>query len=328
MSDEFSLIERYLRRPVGRADVPLAGGDDAALVEVPAGHLLVVTTDTLVAGVHFDAAAPAGTIGHKALAVNLSDLAAMGATPAWASLALTLPEPAPDAWLAEFAAGFYALAEAAGVALIGGDLTRGPLSICVQALGLLPAAARPLRRAGASAGDLVCVTGTLGDAALALARSLGGATLPADADAAFLQQRLQQPWPRLAAGPALRPLASAGIDVSDGLIADLGHICCASGVGAIVEEARLPLSAAARATTGEVEDPGVLEAALYGGDDYELCVTVPPTALAAAQRAVAASEFLGLTPIGRIVAEPGIQLQGADGALHAPRSRVGYRHFG
>lgn len=326
MTDEFSLIERYLRRPTHRADVPLAGGDDAALVEVPADSLLVVTTDTLVADVHFEAAAPAAAIGHKALAVNLSDLAAMGATPAWVSLALTLPAAEPSAWLADFAEGFYALADAAGVALIGGDLTHGPLSVCVQALGLLPTAAKPLRRNGANVGDLICVTGTLGDAALALARSLGGATAPADADAAFLQQRLQQPWPRLAAGPALRPLASAGIDVSDGLIADLGHICRASGVGAIVEEGRLPLSAAARATAGAA-GLNMLEAALYGGDDYELCVTVPPAALAAAQRAVAASEFLGLTPIGRIVAEPGIRLQGVDGALHAPHAQVGYRHF-
>ncbi len=327
MSDEFSLIERHLRRPVGRTDVLLAGGDDAALVAVPADSLLVVTTDMLVAGVHFEAEAPAAAVGHKALAVNLSDLAAMGAAPAWVSLALTLPAPAPEDWLADFAEGFYALADAAGVALIGGDLTQGPLSLCVQALGLLPAAAGALRREGANVGDLVCVTGTLGDAALALACSLGGAKTPADADAAFLQQRLQQPWPRLGAGVALRPLASAGIDVSDGLIADLGHICRASGVGAIIEQAQLPLSAAARATAGAA-GLDVLEAALYGGDDYELCVTVPPAALAAAQRAVAASEFLGLTPIGRIVAEPGIRLQAADGGLHAPRPQVGYRHFG
>jgi thiamine-monophosphate kinase len=238
---EFNLIERYFTRPAAAPDpdVILGIGDDAALVRVPTGMELAVATDTLVEGVHFPPQTAPETIGHKALAVNLSDMAAMGAEPRWATLALTLPQADED-WLTAFSSGFLALAAAEGVQLIGGDTTRGPLSITVQILGLLPSGSA-LRRSGACAGDLVYVTGTLGDAGLAL-RMLQHAHGSA-AVAAPLAQRLNQPQPRTQEGLALRGIASAAIDISDGLCADLGHILAASGVGAHINLAALPLSA-------------------------------------------------------------------------------------
>ncbi|MDP1708879.1 MAG: thiamine-phosphate kinase [Gammaproteobacteria bacterium] len=319
---EFTLIERYFARPaaVPDPDVALGIGDDAALVRVPAGMELAVATDTLVEGVHFPAQTAPQDIGHKALAVNLSDMAAMGAEPRWATLALTLPH-ADEAWLAAFSSGFLALAAAEGVQLIGGDTTRGPLSITVQILGLLPTGTA-LRRSGACAGDLIYITGTLGDAALAL-RTLQQPTLSSGDSAAQLAHRLNRPQPRIQEGLALRGIASAAIDISDGLCADLGHILAASGVGAHINLAALPLSAD---VTAYIEKTGDWELPMTAGDDYELCFTVP-----ARQRAALLDVMecfpAGCVNVGVIEAEPGLRCIAADGSIRALRSS-GYLHFG
>jgi thiamine-monophosphate kinase len=317
---EFDLIARIRARTLqaGRAqrdDVVLGIGDDAALLRVPAGMLLVVATDTLNAGVHFPADTAPADIGWKALAVNLSDLAAMGAQPAWCTLSLSLPESDPD-WLDGFLDGFLALATEHGVALAGGDTTRGPLSACVTAHGFV-AAGKALRRDAARAGDDVWVTGTLGDAAGALAQwRAGGAIDPA------LRARLDRPLPRVAAGLALAGLAHAAIDVSDGLLADLGHACTASGVGAEIELDALPASPALLAAFDATARNG-LQAG--GGDDYELCITAAP-----GQREAIASAIRDcgtqLTRIGRIVAATGVRALRADGNEWIPE-RTGYVHF-
>lgn len=261
---EFDLIE-YLRRhnPVQRPDVVQGIGDDCARVQVQSGYELAVTTDTLVAGVHFPVDTPPHAIGYKSLAVNLSDLAAMGAEPAWVTLALTLPQ-ADMAWLASFAGGFFSLAKQYGVQLIGGDTTQGPLSITVQAHGFIPQG-QAITRGGAKPGDYICVTGFLGEAGLSLLKYKNG-DISADS-----RNRLNYPEPRVIAGIALRGIASAAIDVSDGLIADLGHILTQSGVGARMTLEDLPLSAAML----EDQDPAKMyELALTAGDDYELCFTI------------------------------------------------------
>ncbi|HET7675523.1 MAG TPA: thiamine-phosphate kinase, partial [Gammaproteobacteria bacterium] len=225
--DEFALIRRFFRRDVTRSDVVLGVGDDAALLQTPAGTELAISTDTMVEGVHFPAGAPAHAIGWRALATNLSDLAAMGATPAWATLALTLPQ-ADEAWLQEFARGFFELADQFGVALVGGDVTQGALTVTVTIHGHVPAGAA-LRRSGAKPGDRVFVTGKLGGAAAGLA------AYPNDGRGRYLY-----PQPRVAEGVALRGFASAAIDISDGLVADLGHIAEASGVGAQMALEKVP----------------------------------------------------------------------------------------
>ncbi|MGH8445650.1 MAG: thiamine-phosphate kinase, partial [Solimonas sp.] len=306
--DEFSLIRRYFADLTpGGEGIALGIGDDCALLQPPAGEQLAITSDTLIAGRHFPVETAARDVGWKALAVNLSDLAAMGARPWTFTLALSLPR-ADAAWLAGFADGLGALAREAGIALVGGDTTRGPLSITITVLGTVPAAAA-LRRDGARVGDLVCVTGTLGDAALALCRWQAGA-IPANDDARWLRARLDRPTPRLAVGLALRGLATAAIDLSDGLAGDLGHICAASGVGADIELARLPASAAFRAVADAADGAQALQ--LAGGDDYELCVCIPATRLADAQRACG---DLPLTAIGRIVAGSALRLIDASGAI-------------
>ena len=319
MASEFDLIARYFcRGPVQRGDVVLGVGDDCALLEVPAGRQLAVSIDTLVEGTHFTRDADPRALGHKALAVNLSDLAAMGAEPAWATLALTLPD-ADEAWLAAFAGGFLALAERHGVQLVGGDTTRGPRSITVQVHGFVEPG-RALRRDGARAGDLVYVTGTLGDAGLALLAQQG--LFVGLGSVAGLRERLDRPSPRLAEGRALVGLASAAIDVSDGLAADLGHVCQASSVGATLYLDRLPCSAAVQAYVTETGDWSV---PLAAGDDYELCVTVPADRQAAVE-ALAGQLPAGLHWIGTIERVPGVRLVLPDGALldHAP---AGYDHF-
>ncbi|MGB5467180.1 MAG: thiamine-phosphate kinase, partial [Sedimenticolaceae bacterium] len=241
---EFDLIRDYFARATGaRADVLLGIGDDCALLRPPPGLALAVSVDTLVAGRHFLVDADPLHLGHKALAVNLSDLAAMGAQPAWATLALTLPQVDRN-WLRAFMDGFAALAATHDVQLVGGDTTRGPLSITVQVHGFVDSLLA-LRRSGARAGDRIMVSGTVGDAGLALQlmqQNPGGGSVDSR-----LSRRLDRPTPRVALGRLLVGQASAAIDVSDGLIADLGHICDASGVGARVELARLPLSPAFRA---------------------------------------------------------------------------------
>ena len=326
---EFDLIERIRARAIARDGVLLGIGDDAALLQVPAGHELVVTADTLNAGVHFPADAAPADIGWKALAVNLSDLASMGARPAWCTLSLSLPGD-DTAWLDAFLDGFLGLADTHAVALVGGDITRGPLSIAVTAMGWVEAGAA-LRRDGARPGDDVWVTGTLGDAAAALV--LGGyVPIPLDGvampvveagNAAALRARLARPAPRVAVGRALAGLAHACVDVSDGLLADLGHICRRSGVGAEIELARLPASPALRAAYADDELRAALQAA--GGDDYELCFSASTAAREAVARALEQAGTTG-TRIGRITDGDGVRALAADGSPWRP-FRGGYVHF-
>lgn len=313
---EFALIEAIRARvDVTRGDVALGIGDDAALLDVPPGQHLVACTDTLVAGVHFPAVTAPEDIGWKALAVNLSDLAAMGAAPAWALLALTLPD-GDAAFVERFAQGFAELARAHDVALIGGDTTQGSLTVTVTVLGCVPRG-MALVRGGARAGDAVFVTGTLGEAAgaLRLLQDRGDAPVA-------LRTRLDRPEPRVAAGVALRKLASACIDLSDGLLADLGHICAASGVGAELLAEALPLSSG---STAHFDAETCRQLALGGGDDYELCFTVPP----AREKDVAdvlARVDGSATCIGRIVAGSGVRVLDAGGnpvAIMHP----GWQHF-
>ena len=315
-ASEFSLIERIRARAAGRDDVVLGIGDDAALLQVPPGHELVLSTDTLVSGVHFPEGTAPADIGWKALAVNLSDLAAMGAAPAWISLALTLPDADAD-WLDHFLDGFCELADEHGVAIVGGDTTRGPLSITVGVHGFAPAG-EALRRAGARVHDEVWVTGTIGDAAGALRQWRAGGL-----QSAKLRYRLDRPTPRVAAGLALRGLASAAIDISDGLAADLGHVLRASDVGAELELGRLPTST----TLAEhfPDDDARLSLQLGGGDDYELCFTASPANAFAIEQAMAALE-LNATVVGRITADGGLRLLQADGAVFEAGG-AGYEHF-
>jgi thiamine-monophosphate kinase len=317
--DEFDIIRRYFtRQTVARSDVSLGVGDDGAVLRVGSRTDLVVCVDTLVAGVHFPEQTPPAAIGHKALAVNLSDLAAMGAEAAWATLALTLPAR-DDHWLGEFARGFFDLAARYNVQLVGGDTTRGPLSVTVQVHGLVPHGAA-LRRTGARAGDRVYVTGTLGDAGLALRLR--------QAAAATLRERLDYPQPRIQAGIALRGLATASIDISDGLLADLGHLLAADPLGAVIDVDALPRSAAFLEVIdapGTGSKPLYYELPLSAGDDYELCFTVPPERCAALEQSLARIDCR-CTAIGTIEATPGIRCYRAGGEAYQP-SATGYDHF-
>lgn len=313
---EFTLIaDHFARLGAVRSDVVLGVGDDCALLRVPAGSLLAVSIDTLVAGVHFLTDCDPARLGHKSLAVGLSDLAAMGAEPAWATLALTLPL-ADRRWVGAFADGFAALANAHGVSLVGGDMTRGPLSVTVQVHGLLPEG-QGIGRAGACPGDLVCVSGTLGDAGLALRHLQSGASVAPD-----LRGRLECPTPRIGLGLALRGLATAMIDLSDGLAADLGHILEASRLGAEVALARLPLSPAVAERVAASGDWGLPVAS---GDDYELCFTVAPEHQAQLE-AAARQGSCPIAVIGRVRAEPGLAFSLPDGRPWRP-GRSGYDHF-
>ena len=324
MTIEFDLIARIRLRARNRADVLLGIGDDAALLSVPPDHDLVVSTDTLNVGVHFPHDTAPADIGWKALAVNLSDLAAMGTTPAWCTLALSLPAADTD-WLDAFLDGFCALADMHDVALVGGDTTRGPLSITVTAHGLVPHGAA-LRRDGAQAGDDIWTSGTLGDAAagLALLNPSLSLALPSVADGEGdkrLLMRLNRPTPRIALGIALRGIGSACIDISDGLVADLGHVLEASDVGAELELVGLPMSDA----LGTL-DPALREALqLGGGDDYELCFTAP-SGHADRVRAAAVAADTRVTRIGYIQDSRGLRLHAADGTLRAAEPS-GYQHF-
>ncbi|MGB5339335.1 MAG: thiamine-phosphate kinase [Gammaproteobacteria bacterium] len=318
-TSEFDIIRQYFTRArAGRADVVLGIGDDAALLTVPPGAELVVGIDTLVAGVHFSTATAAAAIGHKALAVNLSDLAAMGAEPAWATLALTLPENDP-VWLEQFADAFFALADRYAVQLVGGDTTQGPLTVTVQAHGFVSRGQAVCRR-GAQPGDRVYVTGTLGDAGLALQL---GESAPAS-----LQRRLDYPEPRIEAGLLMRKHASAAIDISDGLLADLGHLLAADALGAVVQVDALPRSAdfvTAMQQSGAAQEARFHDLALSAGDDYELCITVPEPHCAALEASLGALSC-GCTCIGSIEAAPGIVCYRDGGARYQPAS-TGYRHF-
>jgi len=289
---EFSLIrEHFLWQPQPES-VRVSVGDDAAVLTLPANKELVVSVDTSNAGVHFPLETPPHAIGYKALAVNLSDLAAMGAEPAWFTLALSLPA-ADQEWVAEFTRGMRELAEQHGIFLIGGDTTRGALSITIQVMGWVPPS-RALLRSGAQHGDWVCVSGTLGDAAAGLAIVQQRLVLPTAA-AAFCVQRLNYPTPRVALGQCLRGLASACMDISDGLLADLGHILTASGVGARLQHTAIPVSAALQPLALAQR----LDFALRGGDDYELLFTLPKQHLDEVQQ-VANKYHIQVTVIGEV----------------------------
>ncbi|XAD52462.1 thiamine-phosphate kinase [Salinicola lusitanus] len=311
---EFDLIARYLSRPAaaGRSDVVVGNGDDCAVLALSPGQQLAVSVDTSVVDIHFPHDAPPAAIGHRALAVALSDLAAMGARARWCCLALTLPAADP-AWLEAFADGFRELAERSGCELVGGDVTRGALTIGVTVHGEVPAG-QALRRRGAREGDLVAVTGYPGRAAAGLARWQQGERDPRHP----LLEAYLRPEPRLAAGEAMRGLATSAIDISDGLLADLQHLLSASGVGARLDLEALPLATPLRATL-ELDD--VRQRVLNGGDDYELLVTVAAADLAEAQRRLAPLH-LPLTPIGRIVDAEGIH--GIDPCY---LERQGWNHF-
>jgi thiamine-monophosphate kinase len=314
-ASEFDLIARIRERAsTMRSGVVLGIGDDAALLQVPHGQHLVVAMDTLNAGVHFPDGTACADIGWKALAVNLSDLAAMGATPAWCTLSLSLPD-SNTGFVDGFLDGFLALAAMHQVALVGGDTTRGPLSICVTAHGIVEAGTA-LRRDEARVGDDIWVSGTLGDAAAGLA--LWRQAMVGDA---FLRSRLDRPMPRVALGHALRGIAHACIDVSDGLLADLDHVCAVSGVGAQVDVDALPASEPLLAAFDTDTRRGMQAT---GGDDYELCFTAPQGARDAVC-AAGRESGIALTRIGMVTANLGVQARTCDGAWSAPLA--GWTHF-
>lgn len=317
--NEFELIRRFFaRQPARRADVIVGIGDDAAVLEVPPDQQLVTSTDTLNAGIHFPLATEAFAIGHKCLAVNLSDLAAMGATPAWFTLNLSIPQVEP-AWIDAFCQGLFALADEYNMQLVGGDTTRGPLAITITAHGLVPRG-QALLRQGARAGDLVYVTGQLGDAGLGLLQHSGSLQL-LEAERAQVLRRLDLPTPRVWEGQALRGLASSCIDISDGLAADIGHVLAASGVGARLDFTSLPLSPVYRRYLPQLG----WELALTHGDDYELCFTLPVAQQEALQQ-MAARLSCGFTRIGEIQIQPGLRmLDKAGTALHV--RAAGHDHF-
>lgn len=318
MPSEFALIARYFTRPSRHA--VLGVGDDAALCRVRAGMELAVSTDMLVSGTHFVPDADPRRLGHKTLAVNISDMAAMGAAPRWALLSLSLPK-AEAAWLRPFARGFLALADAFEVDLIGGDTTRGPLNLCVTIFGEVPRG-KALRRDRARAGDEVWVSGELGTAALGLAHQQGRTTL-SPAAAARCLRALDMPQPRVSLGLGLRGIAHAAIDVSDGLAADLGHICERSGLGADICLDRVPCSLL---LAGFSDRRLAEQAMIAGGDDYELCFTAAPKRRADIERL---GKRLGirLTCIGSMHKGRGVRVRRADGTV-VQNARRGFDHFG
>ena len=321
---EFDLIDRYFKRAVTRNVLGI--GDDCALLQPAPGMQLAVSCDMLVEGRHFLSTVDPRRLGHKALAVNLSDLAACGARPLAFTLALAMPS-ADEAWLEPFSSGLLALADAHGCELVGGDTTRGPLNICITVFGEVPAG-QALLRSGAQAGDDLYVSGTLGDARLALEAFRGTLSLPAEVFEAA-RARMEQPTPRVGLGQALRGVASAAVDISDGLLGDLGHILRQSGVGACIDTSLAMHLIATRAHPSSTEalfDPELqLEYVLAGGDDYELAFTAP----AAQREAVQAAARQAQTPvtrIGTIEAEPGVRLVDASGAL-LTRRYGSFDHF-
>jgi thiamine-monophosphate kinase len=318
---EFQLIQQFFQRE--QAEQPAEGvllgiGDDCALLQIPEGKQLAVSVDTLVAGVHFPADADAELIAERALRTNLSDLAAMGAAPLWFTLALTLPD-ANEGWLRRFSRGLFSCAREYGIALIGGDTTSGPLTITIQVMGAVaPGAA--MRRDGANIGDFVLVTHSLGDGAAALAVMENRIECD-ESSANYLHERFYRPVPRLQESALIRALASAAVDISDGLVADLQHICDASDVGAVIDVENLPLSAAVQALNNPTQ---AVEWALSGGDDYELCFTVAPEKMADIAMLIAQGK-LNATVVGEIV--PGTtvicEYEGEPFAL----ANTGYQHF-
>jgi thiamine-monophosphate kinase len=296
---EFTIIENFFaKKTIPHKNVTLGIGDDGAIVSVPTGHELIITTDTLVNEIHFSKNTNPYDMGYKALAVNLSDLAAMGATPTWFTLALTLPQ-SDENWLSEFSRGIFTLASSFKLSLIGGDLTRGPLTITIGAFGFVPKD-KALRQDGAKVGDDIYVTHVLGDASFALKNKQAS------------QERLLNPFPRVKEGEKLRGIASAAIDISDGLTADLGHILEKSHKGAIVFVDKIPLSR----NLEQIPLEQALPFALNGGDDYELCFTFPTNE----------KPPIDCTRIGKIIAEPGLHLQFSNGEKYNGTLH-GYQHF-
>lgn len=329
--DETELIARYFAHlGASRADVRLGIGDDAALLAVPGDAELVLTTDALVEGTHFLPGAPARSLGHRALAVNLSDIAAMGAAPAWMLLSLVMPE-VREGWLAEFCAGLAALAARHAVALVGGNLSRGALSITVQLAGLVPRG-QALRRAGARPGDALYVSGTPGDAAAGrqlLAGAPGATRAALEHDAQALIARFEYPTPRVALGQALRSQASACIDVSDGLYIDARRMLDASECGGAIEPTQLPLSAPLRALAARQGWPQqqTLRLALGGGEDYELCFCARP------ERHGTLLELAGtlgerITRIGTVTAGTGLSVTSSNRQLGEMLASGSFDHFG
>lgn len=311
---EFDLIHKYFTRSTPSAE--LGVGDDAALLRVSDGKELAISTDMLVSGTHFFPDADPFQLGHKTLAVNLSDLAAMGAVPRWATLSLSLPN-IDEAWLEKFSEGFFALADDNGVELIGGDTTRGPLNLCVTIMGEVPRG-KALRRDGAQVGDDIWVSGKLGQAALGLANLQGKFKFYGEVRDECLKA-LHQPQPRVSLGLALRGIANSAIDISDGLLADLGHILERSNVGAELEIEALPI------VDDGIEKDVAQQCALAGGDDYELCFTAPES-----QRdvlmALAEQLKFPLTRIGHIKAELGCVVRDGEGKA-MKIEKGGYDHF-
>ncbi|VUZ26420.1 Thiamine-monophosphate kinase [uncultured Comamonas sp.] len=319
---EFDLIQRFFQRPAHRS--PLGVGDDCALLAPRPGMQLAVSSDMLVQGRHFLPDADPRLLGHKALAVNLSDLAACGAQPLAFTLALALPHGDAD-WCQAFSTGLLALADAHGCELVGGDTTQGPLNICITVFGEVPAG-QAILRSGARVGDDIWVSGSLGDARLALDALLRQHMLPAPV-LAQARQRLEAPTPRVALGQALRGIATSALDVSDGLLGDLGHILQASGVGASIDirATRQLLAASQHPLMRAVASSRIDACTLAGGDDYELCFTAPGSQRAAVQAAGQACAT-AVTRIGNIEALPGLRIFGPQGERLQQRW-PGFDHF-
>jgi thiamine-monophosphate kinase len=321
MINEFQLIEQFFRRE--QIERPASGvvlgiGDDCALLQIPQGKQLAVSVDTLVADVHFPKNADAELIAERALRTNLSDLAAMGADPFWFTLALTLPS-ADEKWLRGFSRGLFQCAREFNIALVGGDTTSGPLSITIQVMGTVDPQ-YVLRRDGASLGDFILVTHCLGDGATALA-AIEKRHLFSSEDTDYLLERFYRPVPRLQESKMIRELATSAIDISDGLIADLGHICKASDLGAVIDVDALPLSTALLSINDKQK---AYEWALSGGDDYELCFTVSPAQMSDIAQLIAQGQLVA-TVIGKMVAGDQVSCEYA-GQPYAI-NRKGYNHF-
>lgn len=313
---EFEIIEKYFRNAFKDGpEVKCGIGDDAAIVSVPAGMELAIAVDTLVAGIHFPDNTRPEDIGYKSLAVNLSDMAAMGADPQWITMSLTMPE-SNENWLQSFMSGFASLAKQYSLSLIGGDLTHGPLSITVQIHGFVPEG-KALYRHGAQTGDLIYVSCTLGDAGLAL-RLLENQQIVDKKYHEFLLQRLNRPAPRVELGMALRDIANSVIDLSDGLLADLNHIVVASNKSAIVDVDNLPMSDAVK------PQPDAIDIALTSGDDYELCFTVPPEKKLQVENEL--NKKFQSSCIGKITDGKGIVWRHADGSAYHPKKKA-WQHF-
>lgn len=317
--DEFGLIQRYFARAQVGSDVLIGIGDDCAVVQPPAGRHLVMSIDTMVEGVHFPVDTRPERIGARAMCAALSDLAAMGARPHWFTLALTIPDADPE-WMSEFSDGVFSVAKHHECCLIGGDTTRGPLCVSVQVHGSVEPG-KALLRSGARPDDIIYVTGNLGDGAAALAVIKKTMTVSAGVSA-YLQKRFYAPSPRILEGELLVGVASAAIDVSDGLSADLSKICEASAVGALVDVSRLPISPLWKDYIHEGQRLGW---ALSGGDDYQLCFTVPRAHVAKVENWIKQGKLLA-TAIGKITHKPSLLLM-KNGKVYEPES-TGYNHFG